>query len=438
MNGSILDLSVAAARDDDVFNKLLQMTGLTPRRLANRLQLFDGRTRLRTALEGALPLDEDALGAVTVAQARSWGLSSEIERVFGISSERIDAAFDAVHGRMSVRRALGLGEQETEDDVELEEQDGEESSEEEDDKFSNLGPEWSRPRLMSRVLRAVGFGVPSRLRSERFQAMLVELRNQGIEICFADDAQQRVLDVDEPSPGIATKVRLRRAAGDDELAPAPTRPGEGDEGEGWSRLRPMRALFAQLGLSVPDELAQEDFSALIEALEVRGYEVATAEGVRLTPLHDAVSVDAEVRLRHDALAAPPPSLRSLLGHSGADQAPAPVQMRNDYERASLKLELLTAGVEPQIVTDAWVTRCVEIATAGLAIHGVKQEVLVRVASALAQIPRHPVAVLTSLVRRLDPEDGEVLLREYAMLHPEQPELCELLSQHWSAVCATAL
>ena len=44
------------------------------------------------------------------------------------------------------------------------------------------------------------------------------------------------------------------------------------------------------------------------------------------------------------------------------------------------------------------------------------------------------ADLRSLVRRLDPEDGEVLLREYATLHPEHVELNRLLSEHWSALC----
>lgn len=50
-------------------------------------------------------------------------------------------------------------------------------------------------------------------------------------------------------------------------------------------------------------MGQDEFGALIEALELRGFDVATSDGVRLTPLHDAVSLETAVRLRHDAFGA---------------------------------------------------------------------------------------------------------------------------------------
>jgi hypothetical protein len=444
MTGSIADLTVAAARDDEqVLMTLAQITGLTPRKLSNRLQAVDGRTHLRKALEDELPLDYERLTKVSVAQARAWGLAPEIERVFGIPAERVEEVLVSVHGRTLLRRAFNLDdtesddENESDDDVVPEDQDKEDSGEDASDGLSRIVQDWSRPRMMSRVLRAVGIDVPNRLTSDRFQAMLKVLRSRGIDVCLAADPAHSVLDIDAPFPGMAKKLRLRTRGSSEPLAPEFPHASPGVASEGWSRLRPVRALFAQLGLPVPDEMDQESFCALIEALELRGYEVATADGVRLTPLHDAVPLDAELRLRYDALAAPTLSLRDPMGavhRDPADAAGAPI---SDYECASLRLELLTAGLSRENASDEQVATCVEIATAGLAIPGAKRDLLVRVGMALARTPRDPVAVLTSLVRRLHPEDAGVLVREYAKMHPETLEWNQLLSEHWAALCERA-
>lgn len=95
---------------------------------------------------------------------------------------------------------------------------------------------------------------------------------------------------------------------------------------------------------------------------------------------------------------------------------------------------MTAGIDPEIASHERVARCVEIATAGLAVPVAKRKILERVGVALARTARDPLVVLTSLVQRLDPEDGEVLLREYATLHPERVDSNRLLSEHWSALC----
>ncbi len=205
-----------------------------------------------------------------------------------------------------------------------------------------------------------------------------------------------------------------------------------DVAGGWSRLRPLRALFAQVGLPIPSALGQDEFGALLDALELRGFEVTTADGQRLTALHDAVALDAELRLRHDGLAGPA-SLRT-----GVDNGPAPLVSRQapdlgDYERASLRLELLTAGDE-SVASAEFVARAVVVATAGLALQSFEHALLERVGGALSRAPRDPFAVLTSLARRLDAEDGEVLLREYAALHPDSSEIHVTLGDHWAALC----
>jgi hypothetical protein len=442
MMRSIVNLTVAAAcHDDDVLAKLVQMTGLTLRKLRNRLQAFDGRTLVRNVLAEDLPLDYESLSVISVGQARVWGLASEIARVWEIPTERAEEVLRSVHGRTLLRRAFDVDAPDSGDDEEsdcddaLEEPtDVEEWKEEAGEHFSSLAEEWSRPRQVSRVLRLLGFAAPARLRSSRFQTMLEELRSRGIEACLADDPAQRVLDIDAPSPGIAAKLRLRREGSGEPVAPELLPATSGEATGGWSRLRPVRALFAQLGLAVPSEMGQEEFGLLIETLEIRGYEVATSDGARLTPLHDAVPLDAEIRLRHDALAAPPASLRSVKADDHGDSRTSQGRMINDYQRASLRLEVLTAGIGPAIASHEGVTKCVEIATAGLAVPRDKQDILERVGVALTQTARDPLVVLTSLVERLDPEDGEVLLREYAMLHPEHVESNRLLSEHWSALC----
>ena len=234
--------------------------------------------------------------------------------------------------------------------------------------------------------------------------------------------------------GIGRAPALEAAADDALLGLESMRSGT-DEARGeWSRPRPVRALFTQLGLPVPNELGHVEFAALIEALEIRGFEVATAGGARLTPLHDTVSIDAELRVRHDALAVSQASFLRATGDRREDFANSrPVEL-GDYERASLRLELLMAGLGSERESHDLIARGIEIVVAGLVIQPALHVLLGRVAAALARTPRDPLVVLTSLVRRLDSEDGEVLLREYAALHSGNDELHAMLSDHWSALC----
>jgi hypothetical protein len=80
------------------------------------------------------------------------------------------------------------------------------------DVLGDLADVWSRPRLISRVMHLHGWEVPQRLRTGRFQELLEHLRSIGVEACLADDPDAAVLDQHAESPGIAAKLRLRRAS----------------------------------------------------------------------------------------------------------------------------------------------------------------------------------------------------------------------------------
>jgi hypothetical protein len=654
MIGSVLDLSVAAARsNDEVITRLVEMTGLTARKLANRLQSSDGRTRLRNAFAKELPLVYESLGKLNVKQVRTWGIGAEIARVWGLSDERVEEVLGSVHGRTLVQRAFKPVEPSSDDEpdgedgvdeptLDVHSADGDELAQSEELRLygacvyaivdedtllaADQGDRPSKPLTEGKswaaaakwiasagdlgervpivfadakfVHRWLGWGLLAGIKIERqgehksqttyrFQSLRpfvghrrsefllldqgspvsdahirsyvrvatpdflrdLAARNdapllsewlkqteavaQVFDAAFEDDTVRRaarvvlgraVKIVDEMAPGnwgvVLTPGRIRVIVGEGVvvdlgnspgeflfwLLPDPENPdeaeddddtlaltelfrrheagfrrkleavrstrrddlrhaeavldylralevlparsqrddqtrretssvnGSGDAGVGWTRPRPIRALFAQLGLPVPNDLSQEEFGSLIEALENRGFEVATMDGAIITPLHDAVPIDAELRVRHDAFAASPASLRATIGEVRENAAAGGTVPVSDYERAVFRLELLTAGLGPEHVSPEWVARCVEVAAVGLAVHDSEQVLLGRVGESLARTFRNPLVVLTSLVRRLHAEDGDVLLREYAALHPEDSDMQVLLPEHWAALC----
>lgn len=77
-----------------------------------------------------------------------------------------------------------------------------------EDSFPDIGPAWSRPRKITRILRQLGMRVPGRLTRNRFEEMIETLRHLDIE---AQGPDEQPLTKDAPSPGINAKLRLRRA-----------------------------------------------------------------------------------------------------------------------------------------------------------------------------------------------------------------------------------
>jgi hypothetical protein len=173
---------------------------------------------------------------------------------------------------------------------------------------------------------------------------------------------------------------------------------------------------------------------LIDALEARGFEVATVEGTPLTSLHDAVPIDAELRVRHDAVALPVAPGRDT-GANPSRSLAEPTEL-GDYERACLRLELLTACASAGDPSAAFVTTCVARATAGLSIAEPARLVLANIARRLTGLPRDPFLVLHRMASRLDVEDGEVLVREYCSVHEADAETASLLQEHWQALATS--
>lgn len=211
-------------------------------------------------------------------------------------------------------------------------------------------------------------------------------------------------------------------------AAAPTPPEAPlENSDAWSRARSVRSLFAQVGLAVPQVVGQDEFGALIEALELRGFEVATASGVRITPLHDALSLDAELRIRHDPIAGP----FSMRANQVVSPDMPAFDGGNDYERAALRLELLTAAGGEW--SEEHRERSLSIATMGLPLEAKECELLRFLADAMAKASRDPMVVLTSLARRLESSDGDALLRDFNEIRDPGPETYTLLCDHWSAL-----
>jgi serine/threonine protein kinase len=74
-----------------------------------------------------------------------------------------------------------------------------------DEKFADVGDEWSRPWRIARVLGALGIQIPSRLRRERLSSMTASLQARGFEVVLANYER-----IDSVAPSIEMKIRLRR------------------------------------------------------------------------------------------------------------------------------------------------------------------------------------------------------------------------------------
>jgi hypothetical protein len=72
-----------------------------------------------------------------------------------------------------------------------------------------LKHDWSRPRALKNVFADLGFEVPERLRTSRFQELMRKISALGVEVSDADSGV--LLTPKDSSPGVDAKVRLRRA-----------------------------------------------------------------------------------------------------------------------------------------------------------------------------------------------------------------------------------
>lgn len=231
-------MTTARARDDDdAIARIAALTGHTERGVRRRLTDASGMMLIRNVFAADWPTTVQALGDLRVKQARDFGLFPEIAGVLGWTEASVQAWLASADGRSSVRNFFAsvwgedekedvepAAEDEEEDDVADEDADepDEDEAPDDDDPIAalRLDPDgaWSRPRQLVRVLRELGSDLPQRLRTTRFQAVLLQLDQSGIQMRLADENDP--LPPDAASPGIDSRVCLRVA-----VAPAePRRP----------------------------------------------------------------------------------------------------------------------------------------------------------------------------------------------------------------------
>lgn len=434
MKDTIADLTVAAAlRDDKVLAQLGEMTGLTRRKLESRLAGSSSRTRLRTALAEELPLAFEKLSVLNLKQVRTWGLAPEIVRVWNVSEEVVERVLATVHGRTLVWRAFdptsakgrAAADEITSlpDDVvesgmraawdavsraikfvtsEVSEVATEETAGEAEDVAGKQGAHthqgrasgatlaalaldaegaWSRPRQISQVLRALGLNVPQRLRTSTFQAMLRELEELGVAARLEDEDQ--VLTRDASSPGIATRVRLRRAA-----------------------------------LRGPTNTAAKSS--------------ASPQPSVVTP------VTPEIRGSRGSArsAAPGPSrIAPVAPVAASPVAPiALVPQRSNYELALLRLRFLTAVPSVSRQRHAqWPEEFVAAAAEGLTLAPAEFGLLRTVSTGLAWGNHSPATLCDDLVKSATHHDLRALIEHLFRLNADLPEAAEEIAQQLQAV-----
>lgn len=242
--------------------------------------------------------------------------------------------------------------------------------------IQELSDEWSRPRMIARVLRRLGRDVPERLRTPRFQELIAELRGMGVEACLADDAACAALADGAESPGIAAKLRLRLIRHTD---------------------RDRRAAKG----------TQEDRSeAARRAWDTRRARSATDAG--------------------------PP----IVVHAGERPVSQRIPRPSDYNLAVLRLQFLTAVPSVQRRTmPEWPTKYLEAATRGLELRP-QEATLLRAYSAGLSIGNHsPYEAIPHLSPILSATEWEQLLEDFVALNPFQPEFVQAIVEQIEPITA---
>jgi hypothetical protein len=245
--------------------------------------------------------------------------------------------------------------------------------------FRRLSKEWSRPRLIARVLRKLGRDVPERLRTARFQELIGDLRARGIEACLAEDPSCTVLADDADSPGIAAKLRLRLTGS-------------------WE--------------SPPDAGSMEARDAAD-----RGAAARKAWETR--------------RARQLADGGPP-----IVIQPGERPVSQRIPRPSDYNLAVLRLQFLTAvpSVERRGMTE-WPGAYLEAATRGLELRPQELALLRALAAGLCLGNHSPYDAIPHLTQAMTASEWDQLLDDFVALNPFQPDFVRAIVEQIQPVTA---
>jgi hypothetical protein len=206
------DITASSATDED-FLLLTGVTDLSERTVRRRCGEVHGNTLLRNLFDREWPHEAEDLAQCTVALARDAGLALEIAEAAGLSERTVSKRLVEAAGQTLVGTLIP--ELFDEDDEGDDEEDEDEESSDDATIAKRLGvdDQWSRPRMIARIIEILGEEAPERLRAARFQELIALLATEGIEACLVDDPDEAVLTPHDESPGIASKLRLRLTRG---------------------------------------------------------------------------------------------------------------------------------------------------------------------------------------------------------------------------------
>jgi hypothetical protein len=270
--------------------------------------------------------------------------------------------------------------------------------------FEDITHDWSRPRVISRIFRMLGSGVPQRLRTARFADLLVELRDLGIEACFADDPSAEPLQPGAESPGVHAKLRLRRPA-----CPA-CRSGDVVQIL-WGEPSPEAAEMAEAGrIALGGCVVTGDdpvWRCKACGRDFGGGSLEPGEGARRSPAH------ARSRTGGPAIVVQP----------GERPVSQKVPRPSDYNVAVLRLQFLTAvpSVERRSMPE-WPAAYLEAASRGLQLRPQEASLLRAYAIGLTIGNHSPYDAIPHLSSVLAAGEWEQLLDDFVRLNPFQPEL----------------
>lgn len=276
--------------------------------------------------------------------------------------------------------------------------------------------EWSRPRQLSRVFDALGHELVQRLRRERFQDLIVELLEGGVEACLADDLSSTPCTAEDESPGIDAKVRLRLLDG--RAAREGATGGEQDRAEDADRV-----------------------ASVLENAEapMRARDIARELGIARTRVNAALydniggrfvkdqAFTWSVRRRNEVKRSPSEGGPHIVVHAGEKPIPARAARPSDYNLAVLRLQFLTAvpSVERRTLP-SWPDGYLDAATRGLTLHP-QERALLRTYAAGRCIGNHsPYESIPHLASVLSATEWETLLDDFQALNPFQPDLVQAI------------